>query len=115
MDRITAVPRRLTLQRGFTLTEMAVVLFIIGPFYVFFLQQRLPHGIMKEGWRPWVSAMGTNIALVAILGAVIWMGGLSMLLLVWLPTMMLAAMIVRFVCVPPTRKCTSLSAPPSLA
>lgn len=78
---------------SYRLYRNPVVLFVIGPFYVFFLQQRLPHGIMKEGWRPWVSAMGTNLALAAIAAAVIWMGGLSTLLLVWLPTMLLAAMI----------------------
>lgn len=78
---------------GYRLYRNPVVLFVIGPFYVFFLQQRLPHGIMKEGWRPWVSAMGTNVALAAIMGAAIWMGGLNILLLVWLPTMLLAAMI----------------------
>ncbi len=78
---------------GYRAYRNPIVLFVLGPFYVFFLQQRVPHGIMKEGWRPWVSAMGTNVALFAILGAVIWLGGFSALLLVWLPTMMLAAMI----------------------
>lgn len=70
-----------------------VTLFVVGPFYVFFLQQRLPHGLMKEGWRPWLSAMGTNVALLATLGGIIALGGLNVLLFVWLPSMMLAASI----------------------
>lgn len=70
-----------------------VTLFVVGPFYVFFLQQRLPHGLMKEGWRPWLSAMGTNAALMAILGAIVLLGGLDILLFLWLPSMMLAASI----------------------
>ena len=78
---------------AYRLYRNPIVLFVIGPFYVFFLQQRLPHGIMKEGWRPWVSAMGTNVVLFAFLASAIWMGGLNMLLLIWAPTMLLAAMI----------------------
>lgn len=70
-----------------------IILFVIGPFYVFFIQQRIPHGVMKEGWRPWVSAMGTNAALIAAFALIIWMGGLNMLLLVWMPSLMLAASI----------------------
>ncbi|MDP3491731.1 MAG: fatty acid desaturase [Hyphomonadaceae bacterium] len=78
---------------AYRLYRNPIILFVIGPFYVFFLQQRLPHGIMKEGWRPWVSAMGTNVVLFAFLGAVIWMGGLNFLLIVWAPSLLLAAMI----------------------
>lgn len=78
---------------GYRLYRNPIILFVIGPFYVFFLQQRFPHGVMKEGWRPWVSAMGTNVALFAVVGLIIWMGGLNMLLLIWLPTMLLASSI----------------------
>jgi omega-6 fatty acid desaturase (delta-12 desaturase) len=70
-----------------------ITLFVVGPFYVFFLQQRLPHGLMKEGWRPWLSAMITNVVLFAILGTVMFLGGLDILLFVWLPSMMLASSI----------------------
>ncbi len=30
-----------------------VVLFVIGPTYQFFLQHRLPIGLMRRGWTPW--------------------------------------------------------------
>ncbi len=78
---------------GYRLYRNPIILFVIGPFYVFFLQQRLPHGIMKEGWRPWVSAMGTNVVLFAAFALIIWMGGLNALLLVWMPSMLLASSI----------------------
>jgi len=68
-----------------------ITLFVVGPFYVFFLQQRLPHGVMKEGWRPWVSAMGTNIVLAAVITTLILVGRLDALLFVWLPSMLIAA------------------------
>lgn len=78
---------------GYRLYRNPITLFVVGPFYVFFLQQRLPHGVMKEGWRPWVSAMGTNVALAAVFALIIAMGGLNMLLLVWMPSMVFAASI----------------------
>ncbi|TDK50653.1 fatty acid desaturase [Antarcticimicrobium luteum] len=69
-----------------------VFLFGVVPFYMFFLQHRLPVGLMRSGWRYWVSAMVTNLAIAATLGVVAWLGGLDVLLFVFLPTMLLAAM-----------------------
>src|SRR6202050_4910539 len=37
-----------------------MVLFGVGPAFLFFLQHRLPIGQMRGGWRPWISAIGTN-------------------------------------------------------
>ena len=52
-----------------------LTMFVIGPAYVFLLQQRLPLGQMHEGWRPWVSAMGTNVALgLGIWAMCAWLG-----------------------------------------
>lgn len=70
-----------------------LVLFGLAPLYIFFLQQRLPVGIMREGWRPWLSAMGTNLAIAIFVGGVIWLGDWRGLLLIHLPTMLLAASI----------------------
>ncbi len=66
-------------------------LFGIGPFYLFFVQNRLPVGLMSAGRRYWISAMGTNAAIAAILGAIVYFGGTDILLLVFLPTMLVAA------------------------
>jgi omega-6 fatty acid desaturase (delta-12 desaturase) len=68
-----------------------VVLFGIGPAYLFLLQHRLPVGLMREGWRPWLSAMATNLAIGAAAAAVIWAIGIKAFLLVHLPIMLFAA------------------------
>lgn len=39
--------------------------FGLGPTFVFFIQHRVPVDLMKAGWGPWASAMGTNIAIAA--------------------------------------------------
>ena len=43
-----------------------VVLFGIGPAYLFFLRHRLPVGLMREGRTYWFSALGTNAATAAL-------------------------------------------------
>jgi len=43
-----------------------LVLFGLGPAYLFILRHRLPIGLMKEGRRYWISAFGTNLAIVAV-------------------------------------------------
>ncbi len=78
---------------GYRLYRNPLILFVVGPFFVFFLQQRLPIGLMKEGWRPWVSAMGTNVGIAAGVGAMLWFGGWEMLAFVYAPSLLLAASI----------------------
>lgn len=70
-----------------------VVLFLVAPSYLFILQNRLPVGLMRSGWRFWGSALGTNLALVIILGLIFWLGGAMPVLLIFLPTTVLAATI----------------------
>ena len=67
-----------------------IVLFGLGPGYLFFLQNRLPIGFMA-GAKYWVSAMGTNITIFASLGLVLYFGGVMPILLIFLPTTLLAA------------------------
>ncbi|MCF6233971.1 MAG: fatty acid desaturase [Rhodobacteraceae bacterium] len=67
-----------------------VTLFGLGPGFLFFLQNRIPYGLMTS-FRYWVSAMGTNLAIAAILLLVLWFGGLAPLLLIFLPSTMIAA------------------------
>ncbi len=76
---------------GYRLYRHPVVLFGLGPAYLFLLQNRLPVGFMGAGWRYWTSAMGTNLALGLGLGLLIWWGGLLPVLVVWLPTALIAA------------------------
>jgi len=68
-----------------------LVLFVLGPSYIFILQNRLPVGLMASGWRYWISAMGTNAVLAILLGLMIWLGGFMPLLLIYLPTSVMAA------------------------
>ena len=70
-----------------------VTLFGLGPSYLFLLQNRLPLGLMNAGRRYWVSAMGTNAMIALGLAAMIWLGGLMPVLLIFLPTVVVAATI----------------------
>lgn len=70
-----------------------LVMFGLGPTYLFFLQNRLPLGLMDQGRKYWISAMGTNIAIVTILGVIVYFGGWQALFLVFLPTTLIAASI----------------------
>ncbi|SLN61309.1 fatty acid desaturase [Roseisalinus antarcticus] len=69
------------------------VLFCLGPFFLFFVQYRMPVGLMREGARYWISAMGTNAAIALLLVVIGYYGGLAVLGLVFLPTMLVAASI----------------------
>ena len=68
-----------------------IVMFGLGPAYLFFLQNRLPLGFMDQGKRYWISAMGTNLGIAAIVGTIVYFGGIQALFLVFLPTTLIAA------------------------
>ena len=69
------------------------VMFGVGPAYLFLLRQRLPFGLMRDGWRPWLSTMATNVAIALVVATLIWLIGIKAFLLVHLPIMLLAASI----------------------
>ena len=69
------------------------VMFGIGPTYQFLLRHRLPLGHMRSGWRPWVSAMATNAAMLLLAGLMTAWIGVVPFLWVQLPIMVLAASI----------------------
>ncbi len=68
-----------------------LVLFGLGPAFVFFIQQRIPVGLMRAGWRPWASTLGTTAAMVAVFGGIVWAIGNAPILLVHGLTMLIAA------------------------
>lgn len=70
-----------------------VVLFGLGPSYMFLLKNRLPIGLMRSGWRYWASAMGTNAAVAVAVGAIGYLGGWMPLVFIYLPTTLTAASI----------------------
>jgi len=70
-----------------------LVMFGIGPIYMFYLQNRLPIGMMRAGWRVWISAMGTNVAIAVVVGLILYFGGLMPVLLIFVPTTLIGAAI----------------------
>jgi len=70
-----------------------LVMFGIGPVYLFILQYRLPVGLFRHGWQPWLSTMATNVAIAAAAAALIWFIGVWPFLLVQLPITLLAGLI----------------------
>ncbi len=70
-----------------------VILFGLGPAYVFFLQNRLPIEFMRGGWSYWISAMGTNFGILLFVSAMIYLMGAAPFFMIWLPMMLMAASI----------------------
>jgi len=68
-----------------------IVLFVLGPAYMFLLIHRLPINVVKGGKSFWASTMGTNLALLTILGTIYWVGGWQPLALIFVPTVCVAA------------------------
>ncbi len=78
---------------GYRLYRHPLVMFGIGPAWLFLFQQRLPMGMMRNGMLPWVSTMATNIAVVAIAALLIWVIGPVSFLIVHLPIVLFAGSI----------------------
>jgi acyl-lipid omega-6 desaturase (Delta-12 desaturase) len=70
-----------------------VVLFGIGPAYQFLLRHRVPTGHPIRQWRDWLSILGTDAALTAIVLASALTIGLRPILLSYLPVALLAGSI----------------------
>lgn len=70
-----------------------LVMFGLGPSYLFMLQHRLPLGAMMQGWMPWISTMLTNLAIAAIVLTIALTAGLPTFLAIHLPIAVVAASI----------------------
>ena len=68
-----------------------LVMFGMGPLYVFVLQHRFPDGPLRAGAGPWVSAMATNVAIAVLAAVSIALLGWPVFLAVQLPVVALAA------------------------
>ncbi|MEO8758048.1 MAG: fatty acid desaturase [Devosia sp.] len=75
---------------GYWLYRHPAVMFGLGPVYLFVLQHRVPVGAMRVGPLPWVSTMGTNLAITALVVVLIWLIGIVPFLLVHLPIVLMA-------------------------
>lgn len=67
-----------------------IVTFLIAPGLLFLVVNRLPFGFMGQG-KFWVSAMGNNLGILALLGPIYLIGGWAPILLIFLPSTILAA------------------------
>ena len=70
-----------------------LTLFGFAPAWCFLIENRLPLGLMRAGASYWISAMGTNLAVLAVLGTIWALGGVQPILWLFLPTTLCAATI----------------------
>jgi acyl-lipid omega-6 desaturase (Delta-12 desaturase) len=68
-----------------------LVMFGLGPAWLFVCQHRLPIGLMRSGALPWMSALGTNLGIILPALGLIWLMGLWPFLLVQAPITLMAA------------------------
>ena len=80
-------PRRLL----YRLYRHPLVMFGLGPTWLFLVQYRFPVGFMKAGWRPWASTVGTSVAAGLVGAALAWWVGLVPLLMIHAPILLLAS------------------------
>jgi omega-6 fatty acid desaturase (delta-12 desaturase) len=76
---------------GYRLYRHPLVMFGAGPVWVFLIQPRIPVGNPRQRWRDWLSILGTNAGLAAMLTVLLLTLGPLPVLLGWLPVMLLAA------------------------
>src|ERR1700686_2544879 len=62
-----------------------LVMFGVGPIYLFLIENRLPFGFMRKGSMPWLSTLTTNAGILFAAGLLIWGAGLAPFLSVHLP------------------------------
>lgn len=71
---------------GYRIYRNPFVMFAVGPMLLFVVQHRFPVSMLRGAdWRSWASVIGTNVALVALGGLVIWLVGWKAFLAVQLP------------------------------
>jgi acyl-lipid omega-6 desaturase (Delta-12 desaturase) len=78
-------------QLMYRLYRHPLVMFGVGPAYVFVLRHRIPTGHPLREYRTWLSVLGTNVCLVAALAAVWQTVGFAPVLLGYGPVFLIAA------------------------
>ncbi len=80
-------------QFGYRLYRHPLILFGLGPAWLFLIRHRIPTGHPRQHWRDWISIIGTDAVIAAMLVALVLIVGPAAVLLGWLPVMLLAATI----------------------
>ena len=70
-----------------------LIMFGIGPGYLFVLRNRLPVGFIHGGRRAWTSTFATNLTSAVVVATLIWFVGIGPFLLIQLPITLIAALI----------------------
>ncbi len=70
---------------AYRLYRYPIVMFGVGPIYLFFLRHRLPLALRRAGWVSWVSTMATNGGTALVVAGMIWWVGVGPFVLVHLP------------------------------
>jgi omega-6 fatty acid desaturase (delta-12 desaturase) len=68
-----------------------LVMFGLGPAWLFLCQYRLPFGLMRAGVQPWASTLATSIAIALPAIGLMWLMGVGPFLVVQLPITLMAA------------------------
>ncbi len=76
---------------GYRFYRHPVFLLCVAPFVLFFVQYRLPFGLWRGGWRIWVSTLGTNLGLAAVLGVIVLVEGWAPIVWILLPSVLFGA------------------------
>ncbi len=94
IDTLTVREYRALSLRGrirYRLYRHPLVMFGVGPAYLFLLRQRFPMGLVGGRRRQaWISTMTTNMAITVLIAGLIWLVGIGPFLLVQLPITLLA-------------------------
>ena len=89
VDEYLALPSRRRL--GYRLYRHPAVMFGLAPAYLFFLQHRLPVGLMRaKDWQPWLSTIATNLGIAGLIVGLMGLVGVGPFLISYLPVMMIA-------------------------
>jgi omega-6 fatty acid desaturase (delta-12 desaturase) len=78
---------------AYRLYRHPLVMFGLGPTYLFLLQHRFPNSEALANWRSWLSPMATNMAIALLVVGVMWLVGVGPFLLVHLPITVVGASI----------------------
>jgi acyl-lipid omega-6 desaturase (Delta-12 desaturase) len=78
---------------GYRLYRHPLVMFGLGPAYLFIFRHRLPFGAMRDGTMPWVSTLLCDIGIALLYAVLIYLVGFTTFLAIQLPIVLIGASI----------------------